>query len=322
MPTIPIVIPSAPVYPARGVAAAQPIAGVPVYTEQQPGTRSGLIWLALLVGIVSLSIIAAVLLYYLYGGQSASNAGVGNRDKSESSSTENTNTTSTTVPSPVMQEYGYVNGTMTYPSDGIPGVMVACGENIETTEIICTSKRDSWQTGVSYSLKLPQGKYYVYATILAGDASLAGMTGKRAYYTDYIRCGQAENCKSHAQIPVEVTAGESLDGIVVGDWWAQTTTQTTTTTSSSADNESNRERERAIESVRAILRKNASGCKISKIVSITAKPIANGWRVTARVVMAASGSPLTETAVWNITQKYGTQPADQLTFEIGRNCMN
>jgi hypothetical protein len=80
------------------------------------------------------------------------------------------------------------------------------------------------------------------------------------------------------------------------------------------------DQERAIESVLAILRRNAGACKISKVLSVSAERTAYGWRVTAKVVMAASGNPLTETAVWNVSERNGAVPADQLTAEVGHGC--
>jgi hypothetical protein len=116
--------------------------------------------------------------------------------------------------------FGYITGNMTYPSDAIPGVMVACAENVEKKETICSQKRKNWQAGVRYSLKVSPGRYYVYGTLLPGDESVEGMRGIKAYYTDYIKCGMGENCKSHKRITLEVEANETLAGITVGDWWA------------------------------------------------------------------------------------------------------
>lgn len=76
----------------------------------------------------------------------------------------------------------------------------------------------------------------------------------------------------------------------------------------------------AVARVRAILRRNAAACQISQILSVSARRTAHGWRVTARVVMAASGRPLTETLEWTTNERGEPTPASQLTFEVGQGC--
>ena len=109
---------------------------------------------------------------------------------------------------------------MAYPSEGIPGVMVACAENIETEETICSEKRKGWEERVSYSLELPPGKYYVYGKLLPGDDSVGDTQNERVYYTEYMKCGMEASCTSHRRIQLDVRPGETLSGITVGDWWA------------------------------------------------------------------------------------------------------
>lgn len=75
----------------------------------------------------------------------------------------------------------------------------------------------------------------------------------------------------------------------------------------------------AIQTVRTILQKNTGGCKIKQVRSITARKNGAVWRVTAKIVMAASGKPLNETAVWGVSEK-GATPMNQLTAEIGHGC--
>ena len=127
--------------------------------------------------------------------------------------------TATPTPTPPPAD-GFIEGSMAYPSDAIPGVMVACAENAETRTTLCSQKRKDWEEGVRYSLRLPPGRYHVYATLLPGDDSVGELTGKRAYYTDYMKCGMGANCRSHRRIVLEVEPGRTLNGVTVGDWWA------------------------------------------------------------------------------------------------------
>ncbi|HKC64605.1 MAG TPA: hypothetical protein VKB86_13270 [Pyrinomonadaceae bacterium] len=97
----------------------------------------------------------------------------------------------------------------------------------------------------------------------------------------------------------------------------RTTQQSSNVSSSSASTD---DEARAIETVRAILRRNAGGCKINRVLSVSAQRTAFGWKVTATVVMSASGSPLTETASWGVSDRNGAVAASQLSAEIEHGC--
>ena len=177
--------------------------------------------------VVALTVVATVLLLGL-GGVIAwqlmkgdeKGGGGGNTNTSIDANVSTPTPTATPTATPPPAD-GFVEGSMAYPSDAIPGVMVACAENVETGAILCTQRRKDWEAGVRYSLKLPAGRYYVYATLLSGDDSVGDLTGKKAYYTDYMKCGMGANCSSHSRIVLSVGPGETLNGITVGDWWAE-----------------------------------------------------------------------------------------------------
>lgn len=76
----------------------------------------------------------------------------------------------------------------------------------------------------------------------------------------------------------------------------------------------------AISRVRSILNRNTGGCRINRIKSVTAARVKAGWRVTAKIVMSASGSPVSETAVWTVSQRNGAVSASQLSSEIENGC--
>jgi hypothetical protein len=80
-------------------------------------------------------------------------------------------------------------------------------------------------------------------------------------------------------------------------------------------------RSKAIATVRAILKRNTAACKIDEVRSISAARVRNGWRVTAKVAMSASGSPINETAVWTVRHSDGkVVPNNQLTAELSHGC--
>ena len=77
---------------------------------------------------------------------------------------------------------------------------------------------------------------------------------------------------------------------------------------------------RAIENARAILGRNAAACQISKIYTTSAFHTPYGWRVRFSVVMAASGSPTTETLEWIVNESGEATPTSQLASEVAEGC--
>jgi hypothetical protein len=78
-------------------------------------------------------------------------------------------------------------------------------------------------------------------------------------------------------------------------------------------------RAQAISMVRSILKSNNASCRISKTLSVEASQIKTGWRVTARVVMAASGTSHNETLVWTVASGQAV-PASQIASEVSNGC--
>lgn len=169
-----------------------------------------------LIPVTVIALVAtAAILYSMFG-----RPGAGNSDNSSSRGSETSTSSLKTASPSTAPEFGFIKGNMAYPSEGIPGVMVACAENIETEETICSEKRKGWEERVSYSLELPPGKYYVYGKLLPGDDSVGDTQNERVYYTEYMKCGMEASCTSHRRIQLDVRPGETLSGITVGDWWA------------------------------------------------------------------------------------------------------
>ena len=78
-------------------------------------------------------------------------------------------------------------------------------------------------------------------------------------------------------------------------------------------------RAQAISMVRSILKSNAVSCRISKTLSVEASQAKTGWRVTAKVVMATSGTPRNETLVWIVAAGQAV-PASQIASEVSSGC--
>lgn len=66
---------------------------------------------------------------------------------------------------------GFIAGGLSYPSEGIPGALQACAENVNSGSLFCTqdklkSTKYFFQTG--YRLEVPEGDYYVYSMFNGG----------------------------------------------------------------------------------------------------------------------------------------------------------
>lgn len=111
---------------------------------------------------------------------------------------------------------GFIEGTITFPSEKVPADLVIYAENIDTGEVYETSERitdDKYTIShVGYKLEVPAGNYYVYAKRPAEP-------GKKAYHNKFITCGMSVGCDDTTKIPVTVVAGETEFDITVGDWW-------------------------------------------------------------------------------------------------------
>jgi len=118
---------------------------------------------------------------------------------------------------------GVIEGSLSYPSDFIPPDMTICAENLATKKIYSTRnhlKARKYQYKVGYKLAVPPGDYHVYAYL--PDPAKYGASyppDYRAYYSEFVKCGQTVDCKSHAPIVVKVKSGETVSGIDPQDWY-------------------------------------------------------------------------------------------------------
>lgn len=123
--------------------------------------------------------------------------------------------TQTISPSPTsISKNGTIEGSLSFPSEGIPKNLEVCAENQTTKEIYCTSKHlqnPKYTYGVGYTLNVPAGIYLVYALDPSGDY--------KAYYSEFVTCGLSVNCPSHEPILVEVKAGETTSDVDPQDWY-------------------------------------------------------------------------------------------------------
>jgi len=104
---------------------------------------------------------------------------------------------------------GMVTGTLAYPSEVLPAQRV-CAVDLATDKEYC---RHAAEGEAAFTIAAPAGEYWVYA-VLPDDAS-----GKRAYYSEFVRCGLSTECKDHTPVTVVVEAGTDAEAHP-HDWYA------------------------------------------------------------------------------------------------------
>jgi hypothetical protein len=109
-----------------------------------------------------------------------------------------------------MPASGGIAGQLSYPSSGIPPMMVVAYEvGSQNYHYVLTFPDAS-----TYQIDdLPPGTYYVVA-YTQGDLNLPGG------YSQAVPCGLLATCTDHSLIPVEVKSGEVTQGINPGDFYA------------------------------------------------------------------------------------------------------
>lgn len=102
-------------------------------------------------------------------------------------------------------ENGYIEGSLNYPSSGIPDNLFVCAQSLDNLEdVYCTYNQledAMYQYGLGYQLEVPVGDYHVYAQTADSDY--------KAYYSDFVTCGLSVECSSHKPITIAVKSGET-----------------------------------------------------------------------------------------------------------------
>ncbi|MEZ5346367.1 MAG: hypothetical protein R2681_12525 [Pyrinomonadaceae bacterium] len=118
---------------------------------------------------------------------------------------------------------GTIKGKLMYPSDYIPDTMIVCVQDY--TKTFCSDSEsegfvfDLDYENARYSIKLPAGKYYVFAAFPYGKAPTNDMEGYEAYYNEFVTCGLSVDCTSRKKIEVTVKPNATVSEITPGDWY-------------------------------------------------------------------------------------------------------
>lgn len=114
-----------------------------------------------------------------------------------------------TSPPAQQTQTGFIEGELSFPSQGIPTDAKVCAINSSKQEY-CT-KSDISKYG-KYHLEVPAGNYYVFARVPS--------VKYKAYYTEAVTCqlSPPTNCPSHQPIIVEVITGKTISNIDPDDF--------------------------------------------------------------------------------------------------------
>jgi hypothetical protein len=122
------------------------------------------------------------------------------------------------LPRETVEAMGWIEGSLSYPSEQLPTDLQVCAKNTGTNNEICTAERitDSKYTyGFGYKLEVAPGIYQVYAVTQASGDPL------KAYFTEFVSCGSTADCVDHTVIDVQVDGGETMEGVDPGDWYGE-----------------------------------------------------------------------------------------------------
>lgn len=107
------------------------------------------------------------------------------------------------------EENGNIEGTLGYPSEGIPPLEVYA---LPTKGGGKYHFIKTYQNQSTFEMEdIDPGSYYIVA--YAGNNLSGG-------YTKAVACGLSVDCKDHSLISVEVEPGETAKGVEVKDWYA------------------------------------------------------------------------------------------------------
>jgi len=130
-------------------------------------------------------------------------------DKAAGTPQEATPTIEETQPSK-----GTISGEITYPSEFLPPQRIVAFDVNDMNTHYMTEVH----SGVTYSLELPPGTYYVLAYVIDLEA-LGATPGLSGAYSQAVLCGLQYGCDDHSLVPVQVNAGQTMAGIDPVDWY-------------------------------------------------------------------------------------------------------
>lgn len=186
----------------------------------------GAVTILLIVFIVGVAGAAGWFAYHTNNTTTSKHSATSIAPKAVSSSDSKAATTSVTAP-----KDGTITGNASYPSSHLPTDEQVCASKITSpAKIYCDNigARQPTNTCIDmscvpptpdlkYTIKVPAGDYYVYAT------AEKELPSYKAYYDEFSKCGNLASCPEagHKQyITVTVAADATVNTIDPGDWYA------------------------------------------------------------------------------------------------------
>jgi hypothetical protein len=116
---------------------------------------------------------------------------------------------------------GTIEGSLGYPSEGIPPMEI-CAEETKSKKLVCTEKiisNKKYTFDKGYQLEVPAGTYRVFAKLSSSAKTGGDLDNYKAYYSQFVTCGMNADCLSHLPIDVKVKSGETKTKLDPIDWY-------------------------------------------------------------------------------------------------------
>ncbi len=119
--------------------------------------------------------------------------------------------TQTNDAAPGQTSMGAAEGTLGYPSEGIPPLVVYAINTEDKSKFYFT---ETSQNASKFTIEnIKPGTYHFVAYQKANTSYSGG-------YSQAVLCGLLASCKDHSLIPVAITSGKMKSGIQIKDWYA------------------------------------------------------------------------------------------------------
>ncbi|MEN9328102.1 MAG: hypothetical protein RI947_910 [Candidatus Parcubacteria bacterium] len=119
--------------------------------------------------------------------------------------------TQTNDAAPGQTSMGAAEGTLGYPSEGIPPLVVYAINTEDKSKYYFTETSQNESKFTIENIK--PGIYHFVAYQKANATNSGG-------YSQAVLCGLLASCKDHSLIPVAITSGKMKSGIQIKDWYA------------------------------------------------------------------------------------------------------
>jgi hypothetical protein len=183
-----------------------------VNMPQRPSPWRGGLAFAGVAAIAGIALVVVIL--GLRGGQQAASP---TATASPTASSAATVAPTATTAAPAV---GTVTGSLGYPSDFVPALAIYALPTNNLADgryVIFTERTGVAPAGsVTYTMQVPAGTYYFVSYVR--EAPAGNKNG--GAYTKLVTCGMQPPCSDHTLIPVTVTAGQTITGVDIRDWYA------------------------------------------------------------------------------------------------------